>query len=144
MRLTDAQQQMLKDYADRYPVPTGETERQEWTHRLAEQFRYSFGTPWGHKSAGPGRPHSKDAIAYKFGDAFWAYDTINGATGALISNPDPIDIHGQIFEVVAPVNHMGAPVPPPPDEDPGTPQEILDRLDQIIDDLMAVAALLRR
>ena len=140
MNLSEAQQQMIADFARAFPVPTGDAARMEWTHRLAEQFRYSYGATWGHKSAGPGRPHSKDAIAYKFSDEFWAYDCINGATGQVITNPAPIDIHGQIFEPVAAVNHLGSVVQPEPEPPPSGDLEA--RVSRIEDVLRQVGQLL--
>jgi len=44
------------------PEPYTELAR-VWTHALCEQLRFSHGATWGHKSAGPGRPHSADVIA---------------------------------------------------------------------------------
>lgn len=110
---------LLLRFAEKFGIPrgTGEEAAREWTHKLAEQFCFTFGTSFGHKSAGPGRPHSADAVAVREGSKLFCWDVLSDAGGPdckLIERPRTLDITGQLFEVVTAVNHLGAPAPPPP------------------------------
>ena len=104
--------------------PEAEDRARRWTIGLAEQIRYEHGPSYGNKRADPGRPISKDAIAYVPGILPWqpyeklyAYDMLSGAgTGSptLVPNPEGQDITGQVFVVAQPVDHLsGVPTPTP-------------------------------
>lgn len=95
-------------------------QRRALTLMIAQQVNFELGPEWGTKRADPGRPVSKDAIAYRRSDARLLYfDWQNGAT----REPNPAgemgDITGQVFVPVEPVNHLrvgespGSPSPTP-------------------------------
>ena len=109
---------LLLAFAAKFPIPfkTGAADAQAWTHQLAEQFRYTFGERFGHKQASPTRPHSADTIALREGAMLFGWDVLLDAGGesTLITTPRTIDLTGQVFEVVQPVNHVGLMPPPPP------------------------------
>lgn len=120
MRLSLAAQDVIQRYAEKFPLPATDEGCREWTGRLAEQFRFSFGPSWGWKRADPYRPLSNDVIAYRSNDSFLGYDVILGAGAAgarVVIDPDPIDLAGQVFVVVEPVDRLGTgntvPVPTP-------------------------------
>jgi hypothetical protein len=74
---------------------------------IAQQIAFEFGLSWGTKRADPGRPLSKDAIALKqFDGTILAWDLFNGTTRVPFDNPSSIDISGQTFVPVQPVNHL--------------------------------------
>jgi len=123
-------------YKQRFPVPAGgpnpadepfENRCRAWIRGLAEQVRYSTGDPrWGCKNAGGGRPQSKDGLAEQLpeqeGRILYNYDMLFGVgTGSpsSVANPSALDITGQVFMPVNPVNHLGSVVPPqpPPSDD---------------------------
>lgn len=87
--------------------------RRQLARKIAEQVRFELGPNWGHKSADPGRPPSKDAIAFKDGTIFVGWDLFNGATRVPFADPESIDLTGQHFIDVSPgVNHLGVSQPP--------------------------------
>lgn len=108
------------DYSVAVPVPTGgpnpadeafENRCRAWVRGLAQQIVFSTGdSSYGTKSAGPGRPQSKDAIAQQQGTKLFGWDMLSGAgTGSptLIADPGTMDITGQIFIAVEPFDHIG-------------------------------------
>ncbi len=133
MRLTTDQQGLIAQFAERFPLPSTDPQIpldqreqacRDWTHRFAQQFRFAYGATWGHKRADPGRPLSSDVIAFWDGRQCLGYDVIvnAGVPGqTLNANPDPIDLTGQTFVVVEPVDHLGGTPGPSPDPVP-TPQ----------------------
>lgn len=145
MRLTDAQRATLRAFEAKFPIPRTDERRREWTHQLAEQFRFTYGPAWGHKSAGAGRPHSADVLAYQDGATFIGFDTQNGTVDppTLVDDPDPIDLTGQVFEPVEPVDYLAAGGPEPdPDEGP-IRLEVDFPIEPFLERLDAVAVLLR-
>lgn len=91
-------------------------DRRALTRKMAEQLA-TLDPRWGTKSADPGRPPSKDAVAYPVGDRLFAWDTINGSTRqvSVTAGQEGEDITGQTFIPVTPTNHLGtAPVPQTP------------------------------
>lgn len=110
------------------PGEEADARARAWTMGLAEQMCFTHGPSYGTKRADPGRPISKDAIAYvpgllpwEPGHMLWAFDMLSGAgTGhpQLVPNPEAIDITGQVFVPAAPIDHLTNgtdphPVPPP-------------------------------
>lgn len=137
MKLSADAQALIARFAVRFPlpptnpqIPVDQREQacRDWTHLLAQQFRFAFGATWGHKRADPGRPLSSDVIAFWDGRQFLGYDVIVNATApnqALNANPDPMDLTGQTFVPVEPVDHLGgAPGPSPGPEPTPTPQPV--------------------
>jgi hypothetical protein len=133
--LTQDVKQIRDRFVQAFPVPqkqSGESsivweERaRQWTLKLIRQVAFSTGDArWGSKRAGPGRPLSKDAMAFN-GPPLVCYDMLVGTgtgTPKLATNPSPIAIPGQIFEPVLPANALAPPVPPAPPvpEPPITP-----------------------
>jgi hypothetical protein len=118
---TDAQA-LIRRFAEKFPVPVSEDDCRTWVHQLAQQFRFSYGPAWGHKRADPGRPLSSDVIAYQSGAVFVGYDVILDAgtpDRRLVTDGDSIDLTGQVFVPVEPVDHLGDTVPAPqPDPTP--------------------------
>lgn len=107
-------------YAAAVPVPTGgpnpadeafENRCRAWTRGLAQQIVHDTGdSSYGTKSAGPGRPQSKDAIAQQQGVKLFGWDMLGGVgTGSpsLVEDPATQDITGQIFIPVEPFDHVG-------------------------------------
>jgi len=127
---TDAHTQLLTRFAAKMPPPpTKEGQSQEswdaswrmWTGQVARQFCHSCGPAWGHKRADPNRPLSADCIAYKSQAGFAGFDLRNGATGQLVTQPGAIDLTGQTFVPVEPVDYLGDTVPVEPPIVPPTP-----------------------
>ncbi len=104
-------------------------ERRKLTIKINEQIAFELGPKWGAKRADPGRPISKDAIAFDDAPNLWIWDWQDGSTRGLSSFMVPgaagknvgegVQPDGnQIFIPVAAVNHLGA-VP----QQPGTPEQ---------------------
>lgn len=114
----------IVEFERKFPLPkvTYVIESQMWTHRLCEQLKYSFPNDgWGHKSAGPGRPHSADCIALQSPFIGWdiIYDSASPNAQLQLTTPS-IDLTGQLFEPVSAYNHLQdvvePPIPPPVDD----------------------------
>jgi hypothetical protein len=120
MQLPNPVRDVIQQYANKYPIPAGdEAASQEWTHKLAQQLKFTFPYDgWGHKSAGSGRPHSKDVVA--IASPFIGWDVILGAgtlSPTLSLTGDSIDLTGQLFEQVEAKDFLGTTPVPPPDDD---------------------------
>lgn len=131
MKLSDEVKDIISRFVAKYPIPLTDNveDSQNWTHRLCQQLKFSFPNDgWGHKSAGPGRPHSSDVICLS--SPFMGWDIIynsGGPSAELNLNAESIDLSGQIFEQVSAVDFLGdIPIPPPPPD--GTIEEKLDRI----------------
>lgn len=111
--------------------PEAEDRARKWTIGLAEQIAFEHpGQGYGCKRADPGRPISKDAIAQAQVDGrLVAWDMLSGAgTGSpvLVQHPEAMDITGQVFVTVPPVDHLsngGTPTPPDPEPAPVIPYD---------------------
>lgn len=134
MYLSSEVQDKIAEFTNKFPLPSTTEESQAWTHRLCQQLKFSFPNDgWGHKSAGPGRPHSADCICLS--SPFWGWDIINNAgspQAKLNLNAESIDLSGQIFEQVTAVDFVQGTVPVPPDI-PGTIEQKLDRIIMMLD-----------
>jgi hypothetical protein len=130
MRLAPDQQALVERFAARFPLPAYdpvvpaeqlEQRCREWTGRLAQQVRFAYGPPWGHKRAAPGRPLSADTIAYRDGATFLGWDliiSVGTPDQRLNVQAESIDLTGQVFVAVNPIDHLGttpAPEPSPPE-----------------------------
>jgi hypothetical protein len=121
---TDQHQACLDTFAAVFGLPAlDSTAARTWTWNLAEQFAHSFpGEGWGTKQADPGRPQSTDCICTQV--PFTGYDVIisqGSPTQTLAHYPEPINLTGQIYLAVNPVDHLGGAGPaggtyPYPDE----------------------------
>jgi hypothetical protein len=111
-----AQTDLLVRFAQKFAPPTGGDDGARlWTHMAAEQFRYAFGPAWGTKAQSPAHPQSTDAIAYQGPEGFFACDTLFAAGSPdckLNPHPEAIDITGQHFIAVEPMDHLGEEPPP--------------------------------
>lgn len=112
------------------------------TLKIAQQCRFELGPRWGHKRADPGRPPSADVFAYKDEAIFVGWDW--SVPSGVANFPESIDLSGQVFIEVEPVNHLNietGPVTPPGDTNDDT---ILDALAELKKTLSAVQAELAR
>jgi hypothetical protein len=116
MYLRPEVQDKIAEFVNKFPLPSTTEESQQWTHSLCQQLKFSYPNEgWGHKSAGPGRPHSSDVICLS--SPFIGWDIINNAgspQAKLNLNAESIDLSGQIFEQVTSYDYLGSSVPVPP------------------------------
>jgi hypothetical protein len=126
MNLPEAVKQLLAQFAAIFPVPTGEPGEaheenvRQWTYRFCQQVAFAFPNQgYGAKSAGPGRPLSKDTLAkLDAGLGLVCWDLLIGTgTGRPVLSLDPEfhAIDGQQFVAVEPVNYLA--LPPGDEED---------------------------
>jgi hypothetical protein len=114
MQLPDRVKQIITILADRFPdLRKGDDDqRRALTLKFAQQIRFELGESWGTKSAGQGRPPSKDAVARMFEGKLYGADVINGSTREP-QFPDMEELPGQLFISVNPVNHLDDKLPLP-------------------------------
>jgi hypothetical protein len=128
MYLSNDVKAKIVQFEAKYPLPrsTNNEEFQTWTHRVCQQLKYSFPNDgWGHKSAGPGRPHSSDVICTE--SPFIGWDIVLNAGSLnpqLVLSNESIDLTGQVFEQVTAADFLGS--TPPPDPPTGTVDEKLN------------------
>jgi hypothetical protein len=151
-------QRLLQQLADRHPAlirSQDDDARRAWVRMGAEQLAFSVSPEWGTKTAGGGRPQSKDAIARIVSGQLCGWDIVNGTTRALQFGEGEV-LPGQAFVAVTPANHLGAPATEPqpdptPDPAPGeavtgiTPEQLAAALAKLADleaklDAIALAA----
>jgi hypothetical protein len=115
MRLPDAAQNIVVAlYQQNINLANGDDDqRRRLTSKIAETVRFTLGPSWGWKSAGSGRPPSKDAIAVMQGASLLGFDLFNGGTREPNDHPESEDITGQQFIAVPPVNHLADTAPGP-------------------------------
>lgn len=93
-------------------------QRRSLTKLMAEQIRFELGPEWGTKSAGVGRPQSKDSIARLTNGRLFGCDWQNGGSREPFGTIGCPEIPGQIFIPVDPINHLTQAPPvvvlPPP------------------------------
>jgi hypothetical protein len=107
-------------YANAHLTATSsDDDKRAVTIQLAEQLAFEFPNQgWGAKTAGNGRPISKDCVAkvdQVNGTAIVkgvCYDWIKGGGGVQLP-PLANDVAGQVFVPVAAVNHLAVSAPPP-------------------------------
>lgn len=110
---------LLQAYVNKFGLPELDDDKaRDWTRELAEQFVFSFPNEgWGHKSGGGSRPPSTDVIARQCCGGFWGYDLILNQgipSQSLIPRPGVLNLAGQAFITVSPVNHLGSSTTVPP------------------------------
>ncbi len=116
-------------YALHEPLAKGtEDDRRRLTMLMAQQIRFELGASWGTKSSSPTNPPSKDALVFKSGLVFLAFDWQNGGTREPQRPPLQTDITGQHFIAVDPINHLavGGDVAPAPTPVAGEDVPIVD------------------
>lgn len=135
IRLPDAAQAIVDALYQRHTdlAHGDDDQRRALAKLIAEQVRFTLGPAWGWKSAGGSRPPSKDTIAFRAGTVLHGFDLFNGATREPNDHPLSLDLAGQEFIEVQPVNHLGT-VPPVDDDPPQPPPAGVTRaeLDQAI------------
>lgn len=126
-------QEIVDALAAGVPHSAPDEVRREVTKRIAEQVRHELGPNWGWKRADPGRPLSTDVFATQF--PFVGYDW--SVPSGVAQFPTAIDLTGQVFVPVEPVNHLGLATRPPPDV--VNPPVDLSRLEDKIDRAIEIA-----
>jgi hypothetical protein len=114
IRLPDAAQTIVVTLYNKHKALAhgDDDQRRELTSKIAETVRYKLGPEWGWKKASG--PPSKDTIAKREGDFLHGFDLFNGATREPNDRPNSMNITGQTFIEVPPINHLGSVVEPPP------------------------------
>lgn len=139
--LPDAAKAIIRTMGDKYPELRKGTDddRRAFTLRTAEQIRFTCGPAYGTKRADPGRPPSKDAIAFKPDETtLVSWDIVNGSTRDVVVDSAAEDITGQTFMEVSAVDHLsGDPVQPGP-VDPQKPQP--GNVDDMVREFLPAAA----
>ncbi len=136
MYLPEVTKDKIVEFVNKYPFPkTNDEDSANWTHRLCQQLKFSFPNDgWGHKSAGPGRPHSADVICLSSPFIGWDIITSAGSPDAKLNlNGESIDLSGQIFEQVTAANFLDS--QPPVDPPTGTVDEKLNLIIAKLDTL---------
>jgi hypothetical protein len=90
--------------------------RRKLTMLFAEQCCFELGSEWGTKKSSQLSPLSADVVAFTDGFIFIGWDT-QLASGIIAQFPDSIDLAGQVFVSVNPVDNIGDnpnpnPIPP--------------------------------
>lgn len=118
--LSDAQCSVVRAIDAKFPALNKGTDdqRREFALKVAQQFTFSFpGEGWGSKAAGPGRPQTKDVVARNRNGALDGWELVDGASRSVKCN-DHLDLAGQLFIPVSPVDYLGSTPPPPPPPPP--------------------------
>ena len=124
---------LLQQFAAEYPAPTaGDNSARDWILNFAQQVCYSRGSAYGTKSTSPQSPQTKDVLAYRTLANLYGWDLLYASGSSdcrVVFNPETMDITGQTFIAVQPINHLAlTPVPPtPPDPDPN----LISRVERI-------------
>lgn len=146
MRLTEPQQSVANDFHNRFGLPAwnSDEDARHWTRRLCEQMHFSFpNVGFGHKAGGGGRPPSTDVLALRKGNIFVGWDVIPNQgrqNQSFDAGGESVDLAGQEFIPVEPINHLqttgGGNPDPDPDPDPKPLPVDLSSLHQKLDALM--------
>jgi hypothetical protein len=141
-------------FVARFPLPQGaagsvvhEDACRDWMKRVAEQIEHDFpGQGVGRKRASRTRPWSKDGLPQSTdgGRTIRGWDLMVGAgTGRPTLTPAPatLDLTGQYWEAVSPINHLtpvvqppevpNVPTPPPPSTADPTVLATLQRIEAL-------------
>jgi hypothetical protein len=105
MKYPSRVQEIINELAARNPaLVRGDDEaRRQLTRLIAEQCRFELGPNWGTKRASETRPLSADVVCTQ--DPFVGWDT-QIAGGTIAQFPESIDLTGQVFVPVDPVQHL--------------------------------------
>lgn len=95
-------------FAQHEPLAKGtEDDRRALTLMMAQQLCFELGPHWGTKSSSPTNPQSKDALAFRDDVGFLVcFDWQNGGDREVIRFPTALEIPGQHFIAVFPINHL--------------------------------------
>jgi len=112
MRYPDRVQGIINELAAKNPdLVRGDDEaRRQLTRFIAEQCRFELGPNWGTKRASETRPLSADVVCMQ--NPFVGWDT-QIAGGTIAQFPESIELAGQVFVPVDPVQHLPASDSPP-------------------------------
>jgi len=138
-------QEILNTFAAQHPdwVADDTGPRMRLNTLFVEQVVFEFGSTYGMKSAGSGRPLSTETLARQDPGGRligWAWE--NKHNGEVDQFPESEDITGQIFSAVTPVNHLGAPKQPGgivPGNSPISDGSVEKKLDLILANQSAIA-----
>src|SRR6185503_19526012 len=102
-------QEILNTLAAQHPemVADDTGPRMRLNTMFVEQVAFEFGSTYGMKSAGTGRPLSSETLAHQDPQGrliCWSWE--NKHNGEVEQFPESEDITGQIFSAVTPVNHI--------------------------------------
>jgi hypothetical protein len=105
MRYPNRVQDIINELAAKNPeLVRGDDEaRRQLTRLIAEQCRFELGPNWGTKRASEARPLSADVVCTE--NPFVGWDT-QIAGGTIAQFPESIDLTGQVFVRVDPVQHL--------------------------------------
>jgi hypothetical protein len=118
MKWPDRVQQIVNVLAAGVSHSAPDEVRRATTEKIAQQCRFELGPNWGWKRADPGRPLSTDVFCTREPFVGWDWSIPSGVA----EFPESVDLTGQVFVEVEPVNHLGTvPDPGTPPPDPGTP-----------------------
>jgi hypothetical protein len=135
-------------YAANMSLATTDDGQRQLAKMVAEQVVFSTGdTNWGVKSAAPGRPQGPSQIAYNSTSGQllcwrWLDGPNAGKPNGVLDSPIFLDITGQNFIPVGPVNHLQAPTPDapiPPPQPNSDSKSITDQLITIGADIVNLA-----
>lgn len=94
-----------------------------YTYKFAQQLRASKGDAYGAKRTSSSAPLSADVFAVREGSKLYGFDLFQDTDGdntSVNASPDAMDITGQFFQPVDPVDYLGGSDPGDPG-DPGGP-----------------------
>src|SRR5262245_16436058 len=125
MRYPSRVQEIVNQLASKNPeLVRGDDEaRRQLTRLIAEQCRFELGPNWGTKRASATRPLSADVVCTQ--DPFIGWDT-QIAGGTIAQFPESIDLTGQVFVPVDPVQHVSG-----SDRPPNSQREIQQQIDAL-------------
>ena len=115
-------------------VSAPDESRRQLTGMVAAQcaFEQVGGFRWGTKRADPGRPLSADTIAIDTPFVGWDFQL---PAGQIAQWPESIDLTGQVFVPVEPVNHLSVPPFLPVPEPTPPPTDALEAILQALAEL---------
>jgi hypothetical protein len=137
-----------------HTFPQDENGARSFTEMVIQQLVFSDPLGgWCWKRASEGRPASKDCTARQIDGRFEGWDILSAAghNGPRVLASYPPPYHDLIAEgpqvpiTVGPVNHLGAPLPQPPEPQPPVPQPPVPPTDgDVIARLIRIEAILTR
>lgn len=117
-------------------------QRRDLNRMMAEQCGFELGPNWGTKRADHTRPMSKDVICTHEPFVGWDVQVVDAdGVRAIAQMPESLDLSGQVFVPVDPINHLSVPTP----ADPPLPPEpaITEGLRVILKQLLELDSVIR-